>query len=285
MIDLMLKGGTHPVMTIVGESWRFIDTGPLDGPANMAVDEALLEHFHPETSQPVLRLYGWHPPAFSLGRYQQAAEVLDLELCAERGVPVVRRITGGGLIYHAEELTYSIVCAPKHIAEAGTVKESFARLCGFLIRTYGRLGLKAGFAVDNTPAGTRLGGRTAFCFAGKEEYDVVVAGRKLGGNAQRRTKRLIFQHGSMPLRPALSSAIPFLREKMSALDKSTASLAELGVAVDEEALKQTVAECFAETMGVILQTDALTAGELETGRQLEEKKYGSFSWNAHGITG
>ncbi|WP_369412325.1 hypothetical protein [Geotalea toluenoxydans] len=89
----------------------------------------------------------------------------------------------------------------------------------------------------------------------------------------------------MPLRPALSSAIPFLREKMSALDKSTVSLSELGVAVDEEALKQTVAECFAETMGVVLQTDALTAGELETGRQLEEKKYGSFSWNAHGITG
>lgn len=58
---------------------------------------------------------------------------------------------------------------------------------------------------------------------------------------------------------------------MSALDKSTVSLSELGVAVDEEALKQTVAECFAETMGVVLQTDALTAGELETGRSWKRR--------------
>lgn len=266
------------------QSWRLVDTGPLPGPANMAVDEALLEHFDPEVSLPVLRLYGWQPPAFSLGRYQQAAEVLDLDLCARRGVPVVRRITGGGVIYHAEELTYSIVCAPRDVAEAGTVKESFARLCGFLIRTYGKLGLQAGFAVNHAPAGARLGGRTAFCFAGKEEYDIVVGGRKLGGNAQRRAKGVLFQHGSVPLRPAVSAAVPFLRDKVPGLDASTTSLGELGVAAGDEALKRMVADCFAETMGVILQADALTAGELETGRQLERKKYGSFSWNVHGIT-
>ena len=60
-------------------SWRLIDTGPLDGPANMAVDEALLACFDPQKSVPVLRLYGWHPPAMSVGRFQKAAEVLDLE--------------------------------------------------------------------------------------------------------------------------------------------------------------------------------------------------------------
>ena len=59
-------------------TWRLIDTGPLAGADNMAVDEALLDCFDPDTSLPVLRLYGWTPPALSLGRYQQAAEVLDL---------------------------------------------------------------------------------------------------------------------------------------------------------------------------------------------------------------
>src|SRR4051812_14673902 len=97
--------------------WRLIDTGALDGPSNMAVDEALLRCFDPVRSLPVLRIYGWNPPALSLGRYQDAAAALHLSLCAHDGVPVVRRMTGGGIIFHALELTYSIVCAPGHIGE------------------------------------------------------------------------------------------------------------------------------------------------------------------------
>ncbi|WP_243371072.1 lipoate--protein ligase family protein [Geotalea sp. SG265] len=266
-------------MSFGSHNWRLIDTGPLDGAANMAVDEALLQHFDPVGSPPVLRLYGWNPPAFSLGRYQQAAEVLDLELCAERRLPVVRRITGGGVIYHAEELTYSIVCAPRHIAEAATVKESFARLCGFLLCTYGRLGLDAGFAVDHAPSGTRLGGRIPFCFAGKEEFDIIIAGRKLGGNAQRRTKGVVFQHGSIPLRSMVAVALPYLRQGGGGVEKDAVSLAELGVALGEDALKQLVAASFREAMQVELQPDGMLPAELDTARRLEEDKYRNPSWN------
>jgi lipoate-protein ligase A len=263
--------------------WRLIDTGPLAGPANMAVDEALLEHFGRDPSLPVLRIYGWHPPAFSLGRYQKADEVLDLHACAEAGIPVVRRITGGGVIYHAEEITYSIVCTPAHIAEAGTVKQSFARLCRFLIETYTTLGLEAGFAVDYNTDKAPLGVRTPFCFAGKEEYDIIIGGRKIGGNAQRRTKGVIFQHGSIPLRTMASLALPFLREKVADLDQSTVSLAELGVAKSQDELKALLAEAFRQSMGVKLQQSALSAAEQATVRQLEEKKYRDHGWNVSGI--
>lgn len=272
-------------MSVVAQKWRLIDTGPLDGAANMAVDEALLKHFDPATSLPVLRLYGWNPPAFSLGRFQQASQVLDLELCAERGVPVVRRITGGGVIYHAEELTYSIVCAPRHIADASTVKDSFARLCGFLLRTYGRLGFDAGFAVNHVPAGTRLGERTPFCFAGKEEFDILVAGRKLGGNAQRRTRGVIFQHGSIPLRPMVAAALPFLRHGVPGVEKDTVSLSELGAAQGEEVLKQLLAASFSEAMQVELQPEGMLPAELVTARQLEVERYRNPSWNFAGMPG
>jgi lipoate-protein ligase A len=114
----------------------------------MAVDEALLACFDPAVSAPVLRLYGWHPPAFSLGRFQDAGQVLDLEKCRETGIPVVRRITGGGVIYHADELTYSLVCAPRQVPPARSVKDSFRVLTSFLLRLYEKLGLTARYALD-----------------------------------------------------------------------------------------------------------------------------------------
>jgi len=60
-------------------SWRLIDTGPLSGAENMAIDEALLSCFDPGRSRPILRLYGWDPPAFSYGRFQKPEEIIELE--------------------------------------------------------------------------------------------------------------------------------------------------------------------------------------------------------------
>lgn len=263
--------------------WRLVDTGSLDGPANMAVDEALLLHFDPDRSQPVLRLYGWEPPAFSVGRFQRAEEALHLERCTAAGIPVVRRITGGGVIYHASELTYAVVCAPRHISDARGVKESFRVLTGFLLRFYGNLGITASWAVDSPSAGGCLGGRTPLCFAGKEEYDIVAGGRKIGGNAQRRLRDVIFQHGSIPLRCALAEALPFFREPPPGLLEGTASLDQLGVTADPAWLRERIVDAFGETLGVDLVPSSLSAEENAAAR-LWAGRYGGKAWNLHGET-
>lgn len=253
-------------------SWRLIDTGPLDGPSNMAVDEALLACFDPARSRPVLRLYGWAPPAFSLGRFQKEAEVLDLERCAAAGVPVVRRITGGGVIFHAEELTYSIVCAPRHIPPAPSIKESFRVLTSFLLCFYGKLGIEARYAVDHFPPGTRLGERSQFCFAGKESYDILIDGRKIGGNAQRRLKDAIFQHGSIPLVNHAGHGAGFLREPPAGVGDTTAALGDFRAGLAPEELRKIMAEAFAEAFSAVLAGDTLTTKEREmVGEGLEEK--------------
>lgn len=262
-----------------GKEWRLIDTGPLDGPSNMALDEALLSRFEPGCSLPVLRLYGWNPPAFSIGRFQKPDEVIDLEGCARAGIPVIRRVTGGGCIFHAEELTYSIVCTPEQVADVGGVKESFRLLCGFLLRAYRRIGLVPGFAIDECPRRERLGQRTPLCFAGTEEYDILVGGRKLGGNAQRRQRGIIFQHGSIPLRPALSLAQPFLR---CPLPDGATSLAEAGCTVDPDELKHHLIDSFQENLGVTLTCFAPDIGELQKAGLLRESKYCSATWNLDG---
>ena len=217
--------------------------------------------FNPERSRPILRLYGWEPPAFSLGRFQKGADVLDLEKCAAAGVPVVQRITGGGAIYHAEELTYAIVCAPHHIPSAVSVKDSFRLLTRFLLRFYGELGLEPCYAADHFPAGTRLGERTPFCFAGKESCDIIVGGKKIGGNAQRRLKNVIFQHGSIPLANRAAYGAAFLRHPLAAIEEVTGALHDFGVQRPPGELKQLLTEAFTETFPGVLTGEPMTIEE------------------------
>jgi lipoate-protein ligase A len=262
-----------------------MDTGPLDGPSNMALDEALLSSFDPATSPPVFRLYGWNPPAFSIGRFQDAEKTLDPGKCRDAGIEAVRRMTGGGIIYHADEITYSIVCAQKHISGVSSVKETFRKLCAFLLGAYRKLGLDAGFAVERDFSGAMLGRRTAVCFAGKEEYDIIVGGRKIGGNAQRRIKNVIFQHGSIPLSNCLAEAMSYLREKErpALLEQSTVSLGELAIVPDIGTLKNILAESFEDYLEVSLIPTGLDGTELRIMKHLRENKYSSATWNREGI--
>ena len=259
--------------------WRLIDTGPGDGATNMAVDEALLENFDPVISSPVLRLYGWEPAALSIGRFQKAAEVLDLARCAACGVAVVRRITGGGVIFHADELTYALVCAPGQIPPAPSVKESFRVLTAFLLRFYRRLGLNPLYAADAATDGSRLGARHPFCFAGRESYDILIDGEKIGGNAQRRLKAAIFQHGSVPLLDRSPEGRGYLLDPSTARGAAAGSLAGAGVNLPAAELKRCMAESFAEALGVELRPDGLSDRERASVCRLLGEKYRDPGWN------
>ncbi len=249
----------------------------------MAIDEALLRSFDPGSSLPVLRLYGWSPPALSLGRFQKAPEVLDLERCRADNVAVVRRVTGGGVIYHADELTYSLVCAPGQIPPAVSVKDSFRVLTGFLLAFYRRLGLDPAYAADAAPDGARLGERTAFCFAGKESFDILARGRKIGGNAQRRLKGVIFQHGSIPLQNRAVTGLTYMRDQAPEHAEGTASLAEYGVSADRDSLIREIAAAFSDYFGVVLESDTLSEPERADMDGLLANRYSADSWNLEGV--
>jgi len=263
--------------------WRFIDSGPLDGSSNMAVDEALLNRFDPERSRPVFRIYGWEPPALSLGRFQNAREVLDPQRCSMSAMPVVRRVTGGGVIYHADELTYSLVCAPRHAPPAASIKESFRVLTSFLVRFYEKLGLNPCYAIDSFPDGQGVGGRSAFCFAGRESYDILIAGKKIGGNAQRRLKNVIFQHGSIPLVNRAGLGAAFLGKPPDGIGETTTALFDLGVDSALVQLKGLMALAFAETMSANLEEGSLTGEEEATADSLARNKHTLASWVWEGL--
>jgi len=242
-------------------AWRIIDTGALTGAENMAIDEALLDCFEPGESSPVLRIYGWSPPAFSFGRFQKAGEIIDLERCRADGVQVVRRITGGGVLYHANELTYSLVCPTDFLAASAGVKDAFFQLTAFLLCFYRALGLPARHAVEHYSPAKRLGERTPLCFAGIESCDILINGSKIGGNAQRRLKKVIFQHGSIPLQQMAAEGNRYLLQPDPEVAARTTSLQAQGVKLGRESLAELLVSSFAGSFGVKLNPVVLSEAE------------------------
>ncbi|PLX68902.1 MAG: lipoate--protein ligase family protein [Denitrovibrio sp.] len=252
--------------------WRLIDTGFLNGYENMALDEALLLNFT-EGASPVLRLYGWEPAAVSVGRFQKPIDFLNIDRCNELSLPIVRRITGGGMIYHHLELTYSIICSPEHLGTGRKPTDAYRKICGFLLEFYRRMGLDADFAL-NLEQG-KLGGRENFCFAGNEQYDIIIGGKKIGGNAQKWLKHAVFQHGSIPVENCIERASKLLLDKPENLLESSTSLHELEV---NESYSEMFAimrnSFFAKTVD-----SELTVNEKNSMQELLETKYSKDSWN------
>ena len=91
------------------ETWLLLNSSPGAADLNMALDEALLE-FASQSGKPVSRFYGWVERAASFGYSQKYGEVARLTVLR----PLVRRPTGGGLVPHDADWTYSLVFPPGH---------------------------------------------------------------------------------------------------------------------------------------------------------------------------
>lgn len=239
-------------------TWRFLYSGHLPPATNMSVDEALIDIYR-STGEPTFRIYGWLPCGFSLGYSQKADAVLDMASCKRDGIPVVRRATGGGIIYHCEEATYSVVCSEGDIGSPPTVKDGYRIICSFLMESYRSYGLNPCFSID-CKGGNKA--RSSFCFSSFEDYDILIGGRKIGGNAQKRMKKIILQHGSIPLKRGFTSVLMYVREPvLSATDKTTSLREAVGREVKFEEFAGVMQKSFCSVFSATLNRRDLTEKE------------------------
>lgn len=159
-----------------------LDAGPRSAAMNMAVDQALLE----SAAEPVLRVYQWDQPSISFG-YSHSWEELKATLPPW---PAVRRWTGGGVVWHDEDTTYSLIvpaCDPwsqtRPLDSYRLIHQSLAELLD--------LGSLAGDA-------ERLDG--ARCFESPALFDIMQDGKKIAGAGQRRNRQGLLHQGSVRLR-------------------------------------------------------------------------------------
>jgi len=233
------------------KKWRFIFSGHQPPPLNMAIDETLLD-LYLLSPDPILRIYGWKPHGFSLGCSQQAELVLHAEKCRKDGIPLVKRATGGGIIFHGNEVTYSLVCSEEDIGSPPSVKDAYRVICSFLIESYNRFGLQPCFAIDSPDGRQKI--KSSFCFSSFEDYDILVRGKKIGGNAQKRKKKIILQHGSVPLSLSMAGIRRYVKEPLFSAEKNSISLEEAaGKKVPFEEFAAVMKESFISSFGASLE--------------------------------
>jgi len=168
------------------EPWLLLNSGPCPPDFNMAMDEALLEAAA-SLGQPVLRFYSWTEPAATFGYFQHFAEI-------ERTTqlrPLIRRPTGGGLVPHDADWTYSVVIPPGHPWHALNAVDSYRRMHEWIRAAFARLGVATELADCCRKSAPGQ------CFVGWEKFDVLWQGRKIAGAAQRRNKLGLLIQGSV----------------------------------------------------------------------------------------
>lgn len=175
---------------------RVLNDPPLDGPTNMARDEALMTRVGTSRSMPTLRLYQWDRPTISLGYFQHYADYESLPPPVGN-VPVVRRLTGGGAILHDLELTYSLTLPVGHALLNHGPSRLYELAHDAVIETIASFGITAMRCGKSDGSGAARG--PFFCFQRRHCYDVLAGGDKIAGSAQRRTRDSVLQHGSIVL--------------------------------------------------------------------------------------
>ena len=234
---------------------RIVPYMTADGPTNMAWDEALLNAAVADPSTAWLRVYGWSDPWLSLGYFQEIAR-RDGDP-RWRDAPTVRRMTGGGALWHDRELTYAVVLPAGHpyVKRSTLAYEAVHDAIGDLLVQRGlparRRCRDAGDEppmmmkdkeADSKPK--RTAERPFLCFLDHDPNDLVARGVKVLGSAQRRRDRTLIQHGGLLLR-----ASPRAPELLGVADLAEAEV-EAGVADAPELWVESVRDAILHALGL-----------------------------------
>lgn len=158
------------------------DPVPRDGPEQMACDEILLK----SAALPVLRIFRWSRPWISTGYFVSMDEARALR----PDLPVCRRWTGGGIVVHEGDFTFSLSVPKTEQLASLRPSESYRRIHAALVEALKEAGCPAELAgaAAKTPAE---------CFAAPVEHDVLARGSKIAGGAQRRSRLGLLHQGSV----------------------------------------------------------------------------------------
>ena len=257
------------------KTWLLIaDQVPRRGSLNMAVDEYLFARAR-KGDETFLRFYRWEKPTVSLSYGQEAARAADLDFCRANGIDIVRRMTGGKVVLHIRELTYSLASSDTETFTP-TLQDSYRLISLALIKGLALMGLSARLAPASPPSYAR---GTMPCFAFPAKGEVEIGGRKIIGSAQKRTGASFIQHGSVPLdknETLLKAVAKFDAEDTGVNMTSLSEALGRPVAFDWAALR--FSQGFSKFFGVKLEPLSLDEKAWQEIFGIEAERYGNHAW-------
>ena len=213
--------------------WRILKSGKLNPAENMAIDEAILNGIIQGRSVPTIRFYDWEPATVSCGYHQSAEKEVDFTALKEFGFSFVRRPTGGRLVLHNEEITYSVI-APTSGKFSCNVTEIYSEISKVLASGFSLLGIEVDF--EKGELGSKEQRQVSNpCFTSSSRFELSYKKKKIVGSAQLRKEKAFLQHGSILLnhnQSQIAFILPNLeknkREKLAlTLSKKTISINEI----------------------------------------------------------
>ena len=240
----------------------FIDNaGVTDAHLNLALEEHVLRN---RMGDDDLLLFYVNAPAIIIGRNQNTVEEINSDVVAERGIHVVRRVSGGGAVYHdLGNLNFSFMTRDVH-----NRFNRYDRFNGPVVDVLRDLGVPA-----------EIGGRN----------DILAGGRKISGNAQFATPDRMLSHGTLLLDSNLDDVTAALRPKpgkveskgVKSIRSRVANISEfLGAPVTVDELRERIVEqIFGTRDRTRIPTLALTEADWQAARELLGRKYGTAAWN------
>jgi len=261
---------------ITMNDWRLLKLETHNASINMAIDEAILkakiENLVPNT----IRFYRWNPSAVSIGKFQKIQNEVYMDNCKKHGVDIVRRITGGGTVYHDAkgEITYSLIANKKDL-KTENITAVYAKIYTGITEALKILGINADFSEGNP----------------KTCPNLTAKGKKISGSAQTHKKSVVLQHGTLLIDINLEKMFTLLRVPWAktcmdvlniAKNKITSIKEELGKNISIEEANQALVEGFQNALGIKLEYGELTAYESALAEKLRKEKYSTENWNFQG---
>ena len=243
--------------------WRVINEGEYSEAMHHAIDEVLTEKMNNADMRPTLRFWYRKGPSVPFGRFQAYQDEVEHEYAEEKGVEVVRRITGGGAMFcePGNVITYSIYIPKDEVPE--DVEESYRKLDEFAVKALSDLGVEASYEPLN---------------------DIEHTDGKLGGAAQLRKQKAVLHHTTMSYDLDTEEMLKVLRigkEKVS--DKAVKSAEKRVSKIKDhtEASRKQVIQALIQKFLEDRKTveEGLTEEEIEEAEKLAEEKFCSPEWN------
>lgn len=262
-------------------TWRLLRLEVHDAFMNMAIDEAILQARVAGEVPDTLRFYSWAPSAVSIGRFQKLENEVNVNACEKAGVDVVRRISGGGAVYHDSEgeITYSVIAKTQNM-KTQEITEVYSKIYAAINEALGIMGIAADYSPGNI----------------KNCPNLTVNGKKISGSAQVNKGNIVLQHGTVLLDVNLQKMFTFLRVPWAnslmqvievAKNRITSVYSELGHAITAETVVNAIAHGFQVALNIQVVEDVqaleyrLTAKEQALAEKLYREKYSTIEWTKY----
>ncbi|HMK93961.1 MAG TPA: biotin/lipoate A/B protein ligase family protein [Candidatus Limnocylindrales bacterium] len=253
------------------DAWRLLPLKTNNAFMNMAIDEAILTTRTSGLVPNTLRFYRWKPSAVSIGKNQNPEAEVYLDACERLGVDVVRRMSGGGTVYHGYdgEVTYCVIAKTADLGTAD-ITTVYAKIYEAIKCALGLLGITADFRSGDA----------------KNCPNMTVKGKKISGSSQAITRGVVLQHGTVLRSVDLTKMFMLLKLKNASCSeaadiaerKITSIEKELYHAVAHETVTDALARGFTSALKIELEPSELTPYEVELAKHLYKEKYATKEW-------